>query len=548
MAMEKATRVLLSTNIFTGAPEGMVSGGVALAGNRILHVGSAAEALAMAASDAEVRDYGDQLITAGLHDSHMHLMMGCTSEHECFLNEAKSEEDAAAQLAAWFEDHKHEYADDEWLRAWGFCYLAWDDPVPPSRHSLDKYFPDRPVFINDSDLHGGWCNTRALELCGLDESVQDSPWGAFGREEGGALSGYLGERAKAIVEERANNLPEAKEERALREISQVFASYGITSVTDMLPLDAIDIGNIDLVERLEKEGCLAFRYNFATEMLDPFEKARSLKERFSDKASRIYYTGVKEFIDGIVTTHTGYLLDEYSDDPAANPVWLAMDLDEASLRIDEYQREGMNIQLHCVGDGAVRCAIDLYEHAIQANGPTEARLSIEHLDMSDPQDWARMGELGIVASVQPPHITLVDSLEQDEYRACIGPERVKHLWAFKSMWDNGCPMAFGTDFPVVPVDPRIGLNRAVARRFPDGLPREGWNPEQKLTLSDALTIYTAGGAYKVGREQELGTLEAGKLADLVVWHENLFDLPADGLLGALVDLTIFDGEVVFERR
>lgn len=546
--MSKATRVFLSTNVFTGAGRGMVSGGVALDGNRILRVGTADEVLALAGEGTDVRDCGDRLITAGLHDSHMHLLMGCTSERECFLTGARSEEEAAARLAEWFEEHRDEYADDEWLRAWGFCYLAWDDPKPPSRHSLDRYFPDRPVFVNDSDLHGGWCNTKALELCGLDAGVEDSPFGSFGREEDGSLSGYLGERAKAVVEEQANGLlPEHKQESALRDVSGLFSSYGITAVTDMLPLDAIDIGNIDLVERLENEGALNFRYNFATEMLDPIEKAQGLRERFHDKAGRMYYTGVKEFIDGIVTTHTGYLIDAYTDDPEVDRVWLAMDLDEARERILEYQAQGFNIQLHCVGDGAVRHAVDLYQEAIEINGPTDSRLSVEHLDMSDPADWARMGELGIVCSVQPPHLTLVDSLDDDEYRGCIGQRRAKYLWAFKSMLDNGCPMAFGTDFPVVTVDPRIGLNRAVARRFPDGLPAAGWNPEQKITLSDALSIYTYGGAYKVGREEELGTLEVGKLADLVVWHENLFDLTPEGLLGAEVELTVFDGEVVYER-
>ena len=192
-------------------------------------------------------------------------------------------------------------------------------------------------------------------------------------------------------------------------------------------------------------------------------------------------------------------------------------------------------------------ALDMYEKAIKSNGKTKSRLSVEHLDLTDPADQKRLGKLGVIASVQPPHITLSDSLETNDYPPAIGKERCKNLWAYKTFADNGVVLAFGTDYPVVYDSPMVTLYRAVTRKFPDGKPENGWNPEQRLSIADAIIAYTLGGAKKFGKEDVLGTIRVGKLADIVVVDKNLLKIPADEIPDTKVVFTMVDGRVVYDR-
>ena len=314
----------------------------------------------------------------------------------------------------------------------------------------------------------------------------------------------------------------------------------------MRPLNCYDMGDLSVINDMISDGTLKFRYNYATTMTGTLETALENQKNYSDPDSMIYYAGIKEFIDGIVVAHTGYLIDAYSDKPDIDHEFWASDLEYNARRVMEYHKHGIHLHFHAVGDGGVRRAIDMYEAALAADGDTGSRMSIEHLDMSDPADWARMAKAGIICSVQPQHLALYPRFEDEEYAGVVGPIRTKNLWAFKSMLDNGIHLAFGTDFPVVTYDTRLSLHRAVTRKYPDGQPENGWNPEQKLTLWDALYAYTYGGAYKVGKENVLGSLECGKLADIVVWDRNLFDIPADDILNSGVALTVCDGHIVYE--
>lgn len=547
MEGQKADLVLLSENVFTAGPQGMIAGGIAIADNKILFVGTRDEILRHADKNTDVRDYGAQLITPGICDSHIHLLAGSYLMQAPYVGGHSSALACAEALAAYFHEHESDYGSDEWLCATGFAVSEWDDPKPPAKDVLDRFFPARAVFIYDSDLHAAWVNSKALEQAGVDASTPEPRFGKIIRDEEDTPTGYLVEEALNYVVPLAFTLPEKKERSLIEAHNDAFAAFGITSVVDMRPLDNFNMGNLAVIERMADEGVLKFRYNYTSRMCDKLETALEHKESFGNPWARIYYTGIKEFIDGIVTAHTGLMLAPYADDAQACYSFWATDLRYDAQRVKDYQKNGINLQFHAVGDGAVRKAVDMYEDALKENGPTDARLSIEHLDLSSPDDWPRIGQAGIVCSVQPQHLTLTNSLEDDLYVPTIGTERAKGLWAFKSMLGSGAVLAFGTDFPVVSYDPRISLHRAITRRFPDGKPACGWNPEQKLTLWDALIAYTWGGAYKTGKENALGSLEEGKLADIVVWESNLFDIPEDDILDESVALTVFDGAIVYER-
>lgn len=544
--MKRADMVLLSENIFTAGSLGMISGGVAIADNKILCVGSLEEVLALADQDTDVRDYGKQLIMPGICDSHVHLFAGCYMNAAPYVGGYSSAEECAKALHEYFEEHKDDYEEGEWLCSCGFVISEWDNPTPPTKEILDQYFPDRPVYIYDSDLHAAWVNSKALELAGIAPDIEDPRFGRFERDAQGNITGYLVEEAQNPLVRLAFNTPYNKERRLIESKNADMCKYGITSLIDMRALNNYNMGNLDVIKDMADDGTLKFRYNYATCLTGTIEEALEHREKYSDPEQMIYYSGIKEFIDGIVVARTGLLLEPYTDDADANYNFWATDLEYDAQRVKEYHKHGINLQFHAVGDGAVRKTIEMYEDAIAENGKTASRMSIEHLDMSSPADWARMAKAGIICSVQPQHLALYPKYEDDQYADCVGPVRTKSLWAFKSMKENGIPLAFGTDFPVVTYDTRISLHRAVTRKFPDGQPESGWNPEQKLTLWDALTAYTWGGAYKAGKEEVLGSLEAGKIADVVVWDCNLFEIPADDILTSNVALTVCDGRVVYE--
>lgn len=544
--MKKANIILLSENVFTAGPLGTIRGGVAIADNKILCVGSKEQVMAFADGDTVVRDFGEKLITPGICDSHIHMFGGCYLTAGPNLAGLSSAEECAKTLYEYYKENEADYAEDEWVSACGFMICGWDDPTPPTKEILDKYFPDRPVYIYDSDLHAGWVNSKAIEIAGVPADAPDTRFGRYGRDEKGNISGYLVEDTQNDFVKLAFAIPYAKTRRLVEKRNDDFCKYGITSVVDMRPLNCYDMGDLAVINDMISDGALKFRYNYATTMTGTLETALENKEAYSDPDSMIYYAGIKEFIDGIVVAHTGYLLEPYSDNPEANREFWASDLDYNAKRVMEYHKHGIHLHFHAVGDGAVRRALEMYEAAVAADGDTGSRMSIEHLDMSAPEDWARMAKAGVICSVQPQHVALYPTFESEEYREVVGPDRAKSLWAFKSMMDNGIHLAFGTDFPVVTYDTRLSLHRAVTRKYPDGQPVNGWNPQQKLTLADALYAYTYGGAYKVGKENTLGSLENGKLADVVVWDCNLFDIPADDLLNVGVSMTMCDGRVVYE--
>ena len=544
--MKRADIILLSENIFTASTLGMISGGVAIAGNKIELVGSKEEVLALADENTVIRDFGKQLITPGICDSHVHMFGGCYLTAGPNLAGLSSAEECAKTLYEFYKENEADYADDEWVSACGFMICGWDDPTPPTKETLDKYFPDRPVYIYDSDLHAGWVNSKAIEIVGIPADAPDTRFGRYGRDENGHITGYLVEDVQNDFVKLAFNIPYAKTRRLVEIRNEDFCKYGITSVVDMRPLNCYDMGDLSVINDMISDGTLKFRYNYATTMTGTLETALENQKKYSDPDSMIYYAGIKEFIDGIVVAHTVYLIDAYSDKPDIDHEFWASDLEYNARRVMEYHKHGIHLHFHAVGDGGVRRAIDMYEAALAADGDTGSRMSIEHLDMSDPADWARMAKAGIICSVQPQHLALYPRFEDEEYAGVVGPIRTKNLWAFKSMLDNGIHLAFGTDFPVVTYDTRLSLHRAVTRKYPDGQPENGWNPEQKLTLWDALYAYTYSGAYKVGKENVLGSLECGKLADIVVWDRNLFDIPADDILNSGVALTVCDGHIVYE--
>ena len=403
-------------------------------------------------------------------------------------------------------------------------------------------------FCLNADGHAGWVNSKALEIVGIDKYTPDPDYGEIYRFDDGEPTGFLSEMAMSFCIKYAFDFPEAKERALIKNALSEFNSYGLTSVNDMQNFFAKDLGNHNIYKMLEDSGELTLRINFATGLLKDPLYSLNLKHLFSDPEKKVYYNGGKEFIDGIINTHTALMLEKYSDDEEASIDFHLMDFDKAAENIKILHRNDINIHLHATGDGAVRKAIDFYEAAIEENGFTKSRLSIEHMDLTDEEDMPRMGKYELVASVQPEHVALGEKFSDNEYPGAVGPEREKHLWSFRSIMESGAQLAFGTDYPVAPLNPMFGLYQAVTRLFPDGEPIGGWNPQEKVSLATAIRAYTYGGAYKCGKENVLGTLSPGKLADITVLGKNLFELRSEEYLSCKAVMTMVNGEVVYRNN
>lgn len=531
---QQADFILSGKAVFTGRDDRPSPAAIAIVGNRIAAVGSDQEIEAWAGPDTKRYRFDNQLILPGFHDFHVHVMLGSLQEDTVDLIQAASEAAAAEQAAAFAQTRP----EDPWVLGFGWYHAYWQGQQLPTRRTLDALIPDRPVFLLHAAGHLAWVNSKALELLRIGRDTPDPPYGEIARDAEGEPTGILYENAIALAKE-AFHLPIERRERILRRFLQSAARFGVTSLSDMLPLPAIELGDLDMYETFEKKGQLTTRIHYLIGLDGDLCRAKRL--RAQHQSGRLRFSGLKQFLDGVVTAHTACLVEPYADRPGDRGE-CPFSREQLSAWVEEADREGFRIRFHAVGDGAVRLALDLFESAQERNGTRDARHAIEHIEVLHPADAERFSRLGVLASIQPEHMGLVN---RHHYLTRIGPERYPCTFPIETLRRAGAALVFGTDYPIVSMNPMLEIYRAVTRVGGDGQP---WNEAEAISLADALRAYTAGGAHGVFREAELGTLEAGKLADIIVLDRNLFDVPPCEIAEATVCLTMMDGQVVFEKE
>ncbi|MCK1985643.1 MULTISPECIES: amidohydrolase [Peribacillus] len=539
MAIKKADIILSSDAIFTGLTHEPMSGAIAILGDKIMSVGSKVEIEPFIGSGTKVFNYGNQLIMPGFHDFHLHIMFSALSLNSINLFEARSAQEVAAKVLAFSK----ECSEEEWIIGMQWDAGYWHDKQEPHYKILDALIPDRPVVLFHAEGHYTWVNSKAMDLAGVTEDISDPDFGRYERDKNGLLTGILYEEAQQIVLKEALRLTQNKKETILKEFLRLLSQYGITSVNDLFaPIDDF-LQDYDLFEKLDKQGKLTTRFHITPELDGNLDKAQIMRNKYESK--KLQFSGLKQFVDGTVTGHTAYFLKPYSDqldicgDAALNPEVLI----DRVVKADEL---GFRIRFHAIGDGAIRLALDAFEEAVRKNGKRDSRHTIEHIEVIDKEDIERFSKLGVIASMQPDHMA---ASSREVYSSIIGPEREKNVFLTKSLLHSGASLALGTDFPVsISLNPMRQIYTAITRVDSSGDPQNTWHPEQKLTLAEALRAYTYGSAYGSFREHELGTIEAGKLADLVVLDRNLFDIPESEVLKTKVELTINDGKVVYKSE
>ncbi|MGO0060665.1 amidohydrolase [Brevibacillus fluminis] len=532
-----ADLILSGNAVFTGLSDKPEPAAIAIVGNKIAAVGSKEEVAAYKGPQTKEYDAGDRLILPGMHDFHLHIMFGSIAMEGVQLFQARSQQEAIDMV----RQHAQNVPADEWVLGFVWDAAYWDNQELPTRHSLDKDFPDRPVLLFHAEGHYAWVNSKALELAGITRDSENPPFGIIARDEAGEATGILYEGAIGLVANKAFDLPREKKMALFQNFLKEARSCGITSVSDLYGTDiSKKLDDFTLFREAEEKGELTSRVHLFPALDGDLERARSQREMYQSDKLRV--SGLKQFIDGVITGRTAWLIGSYAD-MEGHEGEPAFPVETIMKWVEEADKEGFNVRFHSIGEAAIRLALDAFEQAAKVNGPRDRRHAVEHVEVIHPDDIARFGQLGVIASQQPDHMAMS---ERGVYTERIGAEREPYVFVTRSLQQAGAPLAFSSDFPIDVLNPMIQIHRAVTRLDSSG--KNVWHPEQRVSLADALRAYTWGGAYGTEREHELGTLEAGKLADIAVLDRNLFDVPVEQIPETKAVLTVMDGKIVFSAE
>jgi hypothetical protein len=488
---------------------------------RIEQIGQSDQMLAAFKSQAHVIDARQGLVMPGFNDAHTHLFDGGFYLLSVDLRQARDEQDFQHILHTFDQQHPHE----TWITGGHWDHESWPSRQWPSRQLIDRVVPDKPVFLVRLDWHIGVANSLALGLAGIDKETIDPVGGSIQRDpHTGEPTGILCDTAMKLVQ-RIIPPPQVRERiQAVETASQYAAKLGITSMQG--PLDDIEFQI--LFEAMEK-GSLHFRFN-AWQHFEDEKKRPSLPQR-------LISGGIKIFSDGSLGAGTALMFDPYpgKEGFAGLQIHSQSELNEMVETVDDRNQQ---LIIHAIGDRAVHMVLTALERKRQ-NGSLAPRHRLEHVQVCRKKDFTRFRNLKAIASVQPSHC--IDDMRWLDQR--IGGRTVD-AHPIKSLLDAGVDVAFGTDWSVESLDPRLTLYAAVTREYPTGGPEGGWMPQEKITLAKALFLYTWGSAYAERCEHFKGRLLPGYVADIVGWDANLFDIEVHDILRARIQFTIFNGELI----
>lgn len=496
--------------------------------------------LKLAGPNTKFLDLKQRRVVPGFHDSHLHLLSGGLQLSRVSLKDAKDEAEFGKRLKA----HAAKLPPGRWLLSGDWDHDRTFSGKLPTAALLDKYVANRPLFLRRYDGHMAVANTKALQLAGITAATKDPSGGVIYRDpKTKQPTGLLRDNAMGLVSVLVPP-PAADEIRAavLASLAELRRN-GITSVQDMDGNGAATRRTLFRVyQQLKSSGKLTCRVRLHW----PLAAWRALADLgvmlgFGDLLLQI---GVlKDFIDGSLGSSTAKMFEPYLNEPNSTGIYVRprSKLLEDILAAD---RAGLGVAVHAIGDRGNAELLDIFAEVIKQNGPRDRRFRVEHAQHLRPVDYKRFAELGVIASMQPYHI--IDDGRWAEGR--IGAKRCASSYALRSLLDARAKVAFGSDWPVAPPNPLLGIDAAVNRRTLDGKYPNGWFPEQRITVAEAVEGYTLTAAYAAHQEKERGSLEVGKLADLVVLSRDILAAAErDHIAAAAVLLTMVGGKVVYEQ-
>jgi len=511
---------------------------VVIRDGRFQLVGSDRDARAAAGPGAEVLDLGGRLVLPGMIDGHFHYYDWALGRRRVMLANVPSLRELQDRVAA----KARSAAPGTWILGQGWNENEWAERRLPSRADLDQAAPDHPVLLWRSDLHLAVVNSMALGLAELGPHTPNPPMGVIDKDAQGRPTGILRDLAINLATARIPATPDAEVAQAFQDGFSCLYETGLTGVQDQRLMGGPEGAQAFRVwHDLEAAGGLDLRVwmNLPGERL---EEAIALGLRSGMGGDRLRVGHCKYFSDGAQGVHTAWMLEPYDDDPGTGLQLTPMAEIEQALR--RAHPAGLAIAVHAIGDRACRELSLVFQRVLGELGacPTAPRVPhrIEHLQLVHAEDLARMARLGVMASVQP--ISVLDDIPM--MAPTIGARtRIAHAW--RSMLDAGVELVFGSDCPVSDPNPFKGIHGAVTRRRDDCTGPEGWHPEQRVSVAQAVWAYTMGTAKVSGQERDLGSISPGKLADLVVADRDIFRVDPMEIAQARPALTVFDGRVVF---
>ena len=541
LIVKPAEIIVIHGRVYTENPKQPWAQAVAIHGAKIVAVGNDAAIEKMRGMGTKVINAGGKLVLPGFTDCHIHFLDGSLSLGRVNLEGAKDAVDIQKRLREYASEHPG----DEWILGRGWDYAMFGPEALPHKKYLDEIFPNRPVFLEGYDGHTYWANSKALALAGITRETPNPANGAIVRDvQTGEATGALKEAAQELVAKVVPKPTRDEKHLALRAGMKWANEHGVTRVHSA----GGDFEILDLYDEMRRRGDLSLRMYIAYFLNPPSLRPQDIdaieagRKKFHDEW--IDAGAVKFMVDGVIESHTAAMLEPYSDDPSlkGEPFWEPANYNAAVAQLD---KRGLQLFTHAIGDYGIRMALNAYENAAEQNHLKDRRSRIEHIETASAADIPRFGKLGVIASMQPLHsYPNADTL--DVWAPNIGPDRASRAWAWKSIADGGGHLAFGSDWPVVTLNPWEGIQTAVTRQTAEGTPAAGFFPEQRLTVAQAVDGYTLGAAFAGRREKTEGSLEVGKLADLIIISQNIFDINPHKIGATKVMTTIVGGRVVYQ--
>ena len=539
-----ADMVLFGGRVMGTDPTGSGATAIALRDGRITAVGGDTAVRPMIGPSTRVIELRGRTVTPGFQDAHVHPIHGGLDMLRCDLHELYSLREYEDVIARYLGSHP----DEAWIRGGGW-YMAAFERGAPRREVLDRLVADRPAILQSRDGHSAWVNTRALELAGLTVDTPDPDDGRIERDPDGSPSGTLHEGAMDLVRRLIPDITPAEFEEGLRLGQRHLHSLGITAWQDaIIEPDAEEPAYVALASRGELTGrvvgALWWDRHRGDEQIDEL-----VERRRATAIGRYAPTSVKLMMDGVLENFTGAMLEPYGDGHGGqtdNRGLLQIDPDGLRRWVPALDALGFQPHFHAIGDWAVRAALDAVAAAREANGPSDTRPHIAHIQVIHPDDVPRFRELGVAANAQPLWAAHEDQM--DVLTIPFLGDRWGWQYPFRSLLASGAVLAMGSDWSVSSADPLLEMEIAVERRYREASgAREALLPEERIELIDALAAFTAGSAYVNHLDRETGTLEVGKLGDLAVLDRDLFDRGAGAIGEAHVVGTFVEGVPVYER-
>ena len=528
---DKADIVVKNAKVWTGNPAQSEAEAIAIKGDRLIFVGNTEGVQAFIGDKTQVIDAKGMMLTPGFIDCHVHINEGGTGLASVQLRDATTKQMFIQRI----EDFAKTLPKGAWITGGSWDHTLWGGELPEASW-IDSVTPYNPLAIRRLDGHSTMGNSLALRAANINAQTKEVAGGIIVRDAKGNPLGVCKDNAQDLLLDAVTPLPDDLKDKAFTMAMDLFVSKGVTSAHNMGSWD-----DLATFRRLQKNNQLKVRI-YCNVPLSTWERLAAEIAKNGRGDSQLRIGGLKGFVDGALGSHTAAMLEPFSDSKKDKGIFITP-LDSLYIYTSNADKKGLNIMVHAIGDDAIRQQLNIFERVEKENGNRDRRFRIEHAQHPSAQDIPRFAQLKVIPSMQPYHA--IDDGRWAE--KSIGHERCKTTYAFKTFFDSGATLAFGSDWFVAPPAPLEGIYAAVTRRTLDDKNPNGWFPEQKITVEQALKAYTLNAAYTSFEEHDKGSLEVGKLGDFVLLGEDIRKIAPEKIKDVKIVMTVVGGKVVFKN-